>query len=192
MLLVGPYDKLTSVLLSQFAIATLVDQPERLGGVPFQLYMVQPIAGSKLLSSHEAFVNNLQLLDNQSHQLRFNNSIWLATRWSFLRAAVPDYRTTFTYTLNTLLSDDVNHGLSVSSQCVSTSMRAGDQLIVTFPLPRSAYVPPSVTIFAISYTTMPLNVSFGPFHLENIRDQRTRPLFLQSTKGAPGIALSTS
>jgi 4-amino-4-deoxy-L-arabinose transferase-like glycosyltransferase len=191
-LLIGPYDKLTNILLSQFAIATLIDQPERLGGAPFQLYMVQPIAGSKLVSSHEAFVNNLQLLDNQSHQLRFNNSIWLATRWSFLRAAVPDYRTTFTYMLNVLLSDDVNHGLSVSSQCVSTSMRAGDQLIVTFPLPRSAYVSPSVTIFAISYTTMPLNVSFGPFHLENIRDQRTRPLFLQSTKGAPGITLATS
>ncbi|HEX6109976.1 MAG TPA: glycosyltransferase family 39 protein [Ktedonobacteraceae bacterium] len=186
-LLVGPYDKLTGVLLSQFAITTLVEQPKRLGSVPFQLYIVQPIAGPKPTPSNEAFVNNLQLLDKQAQQFRFDNSTWLATHWSYIRSAPPDYRTTYTYSMKALSNDKS----SISSQCVSTSMRAGDQLIVTFPLFQSAYVPSSMTISAISYTTKPLNVSYGPFHLENIGDQSTRPLFLQSIKGTTGITLST-
>ena len=186
-LLVGPYDKLSGVLLSHFAIATLVSQPERLGGAPFQLYIVQPIAALKLAPSHEAFVNSLQLLNKQAQQFRFDNSIWLATHWSYIRSTAPDYRTTYTYTMKALFNDKSG----ISSQCVSTSIRAGDQLIVTFPLFQSAYVPSSMTISAISFTTKPLNVSYGPFHLENIGDQSTRPLFLQTTKGITGITLLT-
>jgi hypothetical protein len=186
-LLVGPYDKLSGVLLSHFAIATLVSQPERLGGAPFQLYIVRPIAALKLAPSHEAFVNSLQLLDKQAQQFRFDNSIWLATHWSYIRSTAPDYRTTYTYTMKALFNDKS----SISSQCVSTSLRAEDQLIVTFPLFQSAYVPSSMTISAISFTSKPLNVSYGPFHLENIGDQSTRPLFLQTTKGITGITLST-
>jgi hypothetical protein len=186
-LLVGPYDKLSGVLLNHFAITTLVSQPERLGGAPFQLYIVQPIAALKLAPSHEAFVNSLQLLNKQAQQFRFDNSIWLATHWSYIRSTAPDYRTTYTYTMKALF----NGKSSISSQCVSTSIRAGDQLIVTFPLFQSAYVPSSMTISAISFTTKPHNVSYGPFHLENIGDQSTRPLFLQTTKGITGITLST-
>jgi 4-amino-4-deoxy-L-arabinose transferase-like glycosyltransferase len=189
-LLVGPDDKLTDVLLGQFAIATLVDQPKRLGGAPFQLYIVQPMAGSKPNTTNEAFVNNLQLLNNQAQQLRYDNSIWLATHWSFIRSAAPNYRTTYTYTMKALLNGNANDGSTVSSQCVSTSMRAGDQLIVAFQQPKVTFVPASVTISALSYTTMPLNVSYGPFLLENIRDQRTQPSFLQTSAGTSGITLS--
>lgn len=191
-LLVGPYDTLTSALLSEFATATLVDQPERLGGAPFHLYIVQPIAGSKPGITNEAFVNNLQLLDNQAQQLRFDNSTWLATRWSFLRSAAPGYRTTYTYNMRAILNGDGNQGSSVSSQCVSTSMRAGDQLIVAFQQPNGAVEPASMIVSALSYTTMPLNLLYGPFRLENIRDQRMWPSFLQTSTGTPGLVIKTA
>ncbi len=190
-LLVGPEDKLTGALLARFAIATLVDQPERLGGAPFHLYIVQPMAGPKPNATNQAFVNNLQLLDNQAQLLRFDNATWLATHWSFIRSAAPNYRTTYTYTMTALLHGNANDTSTISSQCVSTSMRAGDRLIVTFQQPEGALVPASMTITALSYTTMPLNISFGPFRLENIRDQRTQPSFLHTSAGTPGLTLST-
>jgi len=187
-LLIGPYDTLSIALLSHFARATLVSHPERLGGVPFQLYIVQPIAASKLVPSHEAFVHHLQLLDKQVQQFSFDKSFWLATRWSYIRSAIADYRTTYTYTMTALLDGKT----AISSQCISTSIRAGDQLIVTFPLSKSVNTPSSMTITAKSFTTMPLNVSYGSFHLENISDQNTQTLFLQTTEGKPGISLATS
>ena len=186
-LLIGPYDKLSMVLLSHFAIATLFSQPERLGGAPFQLYFVQPLAVSKLISPNEAFVNSLQLLDKKAQQLWFDNATWLATRWSYIRSAASSYRTTYTYTMKVLF----NHKSSISSYCVSTSIQAGDQLIVTFPLLQSVYVPSSMTLSAISFTTKPLNVSYGPFHLETGIDQSTKPLVLQTIEGLTGITLST-
>jgi hypothetical protein len=189
-LLVGPYDKLTGVLLSQFAITTLVDQPKRLGSVPFQLYIVQPIAGPKPTPSNEAFVNNLQLLDNRAQQLSYNNSTWLTMRWRFIRSASPNYRTSYTYAMRALLNGNGNGRLSISSQCVSTSMRTGDQLVVAFQLPEGVSVPASLNISATYYVTMPFDLSYGPIHLENIRDQSTQPATLQTTEGSDSIALS--
>jgi len=190
-LLVGPYDKLTGVLLSQFAITTLVDQPKRLGSAPFQLYIVQTIAGPKPTPSNEAFVNNLQLLDNRAQQLSYDNSTWLTMRWRFIRSASPNYRTSYTYAMRALLNDNGNGGLSISSQCVSTSMRTGDQLVVAFQLPKGVSVPASLNISATYYVTMPRDLSYGPIHLENIRDQSTHPTTLQTTEGRTGITLST-
>ena len=187
-MLIGPYDTLSIALLSRYANATLVSRPNRLGGLPFQLYIVRPIAVSKSTSSHEAFVHHLQLLDKQVQQFSFDNSFWLATRWSYIRSALADYRTTYTYTMTALL----NGQSAISSQCISTSIRAGDQLIATFPLSKGADTPSSMTISAMSFTTMPLNVSYGSLHLENIRDQHTQPLFLETTEGKPGISLATS
>ena len=191
-LLVGPYDKLSMVLLSHFAIATLFSQPERLGGAPFQLYFVQPLAVSKLISPNEAFVNSLQLLDNRAQQLSYDNSTWLTMHWRFIRSASPNSRTSYTFAMRALLNGNGNGGLSTSSRCVSTSMRTGDQLIVAFQLPEGVSVPASLNISATYYVTMPLDLSYGPIHLENIRDQNTQPTTLQTTEGRTGITLSTS
>ncbi|MGZ3622186.1 MAG: ArnT family glycosyltransferase [Ktedonobacteraceae bacterium] len=147
-LLIGPYDTLSLALLSHFARATLVSKPERLGGAPFQLYLVQPLAVSTSTPSPEAFVYHLQLLDAQVQKFRFDDMSWYATRWSYLRSAVPAYRTTYTYSMKALF-----HGkTAISSQCTSTPIRAGDQLIVTFPLTQSSNPPSSMTISANSFT----------------------------------------
>jgi hypothetical protein len=186
-LLVGPYDKLSEVLLRHFAQATLVSQPERLGGAPFRLYIVQSLAASKLDLSQGTFANSLQLLDKQAQRFRVDHSIWFATRWSYMYSALPDYRTTYTYSMKVLFNNKSN----ASSQCVSTSFRAGDQLIMSFPLLQSADAPSSMTVSVVSFITKPLNVALGPFLLETIKDQSTRPLFLQTAEGRTSITLST-
>ena len=191
-LLVGPYDQLTGVLLGQFAITTLVDRPGRLGSVPFQLYIVQPIAEPNPASSNKAFVNNLQLLDNRAQQLSYANSTWLAMRWRFIRSASPNYRTSYTYAMRALLKGNGNGELSISSQCVSTSMRTGDQLVVALQIPQGASVPASLNISATFYVTMPLDLSYGPIHLESIRDRSTQPATLQTTTGTASITLPAS
>ncbi len=187
-LLIGPDDTLSMALLSHFARATLISRPQRLGGVPFQLYIVQPIAVTEPAPAYEAFVNHLQLVDRQVQQLRFDNSTLLATRWSYTRSVVPNYRTTYTYAMMAQFEGEPG----ITSQCTSTSIRAGDQLIVTFPLSRSAHVPSSMTVTAKSFSTMPLTMTYWSFHFETIRDRSTQPLSLQTAGGKQSIALSTS
>jgi len=186
-LLVGPYDKLTSVLLGQFATSTLIDRPERLGGAPFQLFIVKPITIA-LSRSTSSFLNNLQLLDKQVRHFSYDNSLWLVTHWRLLRSTSPGYRTTYTYTMRALLNG--NRGPGISSQCISTSMRPGDQLIVAFQVPRATVLPVSVTISATSYTTMPYNLLSGPFHLETFRDQSTPQTTLTTLDDRDTITLS--
>jgi hypothetical protein len=189
-LLVGPYDKLTGVLLGQFATSTLIDRPGRLGGAPFQLFIVKPItiALSRPTSSQAVFLNNLQLLDKRVRHFSYDNSLWLITHWGLLRSASPGYRTTYTYTMRALLNG--SQGPGISSQCISTSMRAGDQLIGAFQAPRATVLPASVTISATSYTTIPYNLPLGPFHLETIRDQSMPQTTLTTLDGRDTIALS--
>ena len=63
--LVSPYAQLTLALLNQYATATLIDRPVRLGAPPFQLYIVtpRPIIGQTFVPV--TFVDHLQLVDLQ-------------------------------------------------------------------------------------------------------------------------------
>jgi 4-amino-4-deoxy-L-arabinose transferase-like glycosyltransferase len=185
-LLVGPYDMFTNALLSRFTVTSLVDRPKRLGGEPFKLYIVQPITEPKQSSTNDAFVNNLQLLDSHAQYISFNNAISLATRWELMRSVPPDFRETYTYDMRVQLSDRAN----IVSECTSTSTRAGDQLIVTFQVPRGSSLSGPMTIFAKSYTFMPYILSYGPLHLENIRSQRSPSMDLQTQHGGDSITLT--
>ncbi len=119
-------------------------------------------------------------------------SMVLLSHFGFIRSASPNSRTSYTFAMRALLNGNGNGGLSISSRCVSTSMRTGDQLIVAFQLPEGVSVPASLNISATYYVTIPLDLSYGPIHLENIRDQNTQPTTLQTTEGRTGITLSTS
>jgi hypothetical protein len=183
-LLVGPYDGLTRAMLSQFAVATLVDQPARLGGPPFRLYIVTPTATPA--ASQNMFTGNLQLLDTRDRHLNFNGSTWLVTRWSLLRSEQASFRTTFSYNLRALLTD-----YSEQSLCTFTAMRAGDQLLVAFGPPRNSSVPTSLTITAESFMTIPDNPFYGPLHLETDSDRITARMALRTSDGKGSIALTT-
>ncbi len=184
-LLVGPYDGLTNALLSQFASATLIDQPVRLGGPPFRLYLVTPIAGQ--LSSQDSFVQDLQLLDGRVQHLTFDNSSWLVTRWSFIRSEQPRFRTTYNYALTVLPNG--NSEQSMQSLCTFTSMRVGDQLLVAFALPSDASVPASVTIEAQSFLTVPNNPVYGPLRAETNGSLNTGRVRLQTMEGGESITV---
>jgi len=186
-LLVGPYDGLTNALLGQFASETLIDQPVRLGGPPFRLYLVTPIAGQ--LSSQDSFVHNLQLLDGQVQHLTFDNSSWLVTRWSFIRSEQPRFRTTYNYALTVLPNG--NSEQSMQSLCTFTSMREGDQLLVAFALPSDTSVPASVTIEAQSFLTIPNNPVYGSLHAETNGSLNTRRVRLLTVEGGESISVPT-
>jgi hypothetical protein len=183
-LLVGPYDGLTNALLSQFAAATLVDQPARLGGSPFRLYIVTPAATPT--SSQNMFTGNLQLLDTQARHLNYNGSSWLVTRWSLLHSEQPSFRTTYSYALRVLFN-----GNGEQSLCTFTAIRAGDQLLVAFGLPKNGSVPASVMINAQSFMTIPNNPFYGPFHMETDSDQSMARRVLQTMDGKDSITLDT-
>ena len=164
---------------------TLIEQPPRLGGPPFRLYLVTPIAGQ--LSSQDSFVQNLQLLDGRVQYLNLDNSPWLVTRWSFLRSEQPRFRTTYNYALSVLPNG--NSEQSMQSLCTVTSMREGDQLLVAFDLSSDAPVPASVTIEAQSFMTVPNDPVYGPIHAETNGSLNTRRVSLQTMDGGESISV---
>src|SRR5258708_31420777 len=180
-LLVGPYDGLTKALLNQFASAMLVDSPVRLGGAPYRLYVVTPVAVQP--PSSMAFTGDLQLLDTQG--LNYGGSSWLVTRWSLLRSEQPRYRTTYNYAL-TAIPAGVGQPRS-RSKCTFTAIRAGDELLVAFILSRGGSPSFSVAIKAQSFMTTPDNPYYGPFHLETDGDRRTAAIKLHTVDGSDSI-----
>jgi hypothetical protein len=184
-LLVGPYDGLTNALLSRFASATLIDQPMRLGGPPFRLYLVTPIPGQP--TSQDSFVQNLQLLDGQVQHLTFDNSSWLVTRWSLMHSEQPRFRTTYNYALTALPNG--NSEQSMQSLCTFTSMREGNQLLAAFALPSDASVPASVTIEAQSFLTIPNNPVYGPLRVETNNSLNTGRVRLPTVDGGYSITV---
>lgn len=190
-LLVSPYAELTKALLGQFAAATLIDRPARLGAPPFNLYIVSPNAALDKTPLHPSFVDNLQLVNVQRQQLNIAQRSWLVSRWDLLRSAQPGPRTTYTYAM-TALPNGVNK--PVESLCAFNAMRSGDQLFVAFALPGNAISAASVTIKGLSYTTTPYNPAFGPLLLETdkTRDSPVKILRTAESKESITIPLAES
>ena len=183
--LVEPGDTLALALLNRFAGVTLVDQPPHLGTVPYQLFIAEPPAPGAESVSTQQFANNLQLLPAETNIIQGNDSTLLVTHWGFLRAAPLVYRTFYTYRITASFPSNSAAAApsSVYSDCVFTSMQAGDQLIVTFPLHAAVPVSAQVALTGEYYVTRPHNIAIGPFQLENIRDQRTVPIQLHNAGG---------
>lgn len=196
-LLVGPSDALTTLLLKQFATTTLIDRPARLGGQPFQLYIVAPLAVlTSRRASYPLFVHHLRLIDRSAHVVGFKKKAILITRWSVMRSEPPDYRTTYNYLLSASFNGTGKNGQGarnrIESDCASTALRAGDELIVAFTLaklPAISSLPASLTITGWYFTTTPFNLSYGPIHLETILDQSSTLTPLQMLDGVRSITL---
>src|SRR5256714_3643367 len=186
-LLVGPYDTLTNALLSQFATATLVDQPVRPGGAPFRLYIVAP---TTIQSSSRTgiFGTDLQLLNVQSQGLSLDNSSWLVTRWKLLRSAQPAMRTVYNYGVTAQTRGTGDPGQQ--ALCSFTSMQAGDQLLIAFSLPKGKLT--SVTVGVQSYTTTPYNPTYGPLHFETYIDRNTPSIPLHTSEGGDTVTIPGS
>jgi 4-amino-4-deoxy-L-arabinose transferase-like glycosyltransferase len=177
-LLVGPYDTLTHALLSQFAQATLVDKPARLGGNPFSLYIVNPPAVQPGSAQH-AFAHHLQFIGTNASVVTSQNASWLVTRWSLLQAEPAALRTTYSYQFKVTTAPNQN----TTSVCTLTTMRPGDLLLAAFPGDASTASASSLTMQAVFYVTTPYNPTYGPFHLETDSEQSTPWVSLLTASG---------
>jgi hypothetical protein len=192
-MLVGPYDTLTNALLSQFASATLIDQPIRPAGAPFRLYVVSAnpvISPAAQTSAQSTFAGNLQLLSTQAQSISSDNSSWEVTRWSLLQSEQPSYRTTYSYALTMIPNS--NSAQNSHSKCTFTDIRAGDQLVAAFYVPNGGTSSDRVSITAQSFTTIPYNPFYGPFHLETDSDQTIAKMALQTADGGDSITIPVS
>lgn len=128
--LIGPYADHIDTMLHQFASATLVAQPQRLGGRPFKIYLVTP--------------NNTSgaLLDQNLYSLNGNQE---TRRWSIQREAPIAPRTFYNYQLSLIPAKGAR---PITTTCATTALHKNDQLLATFQLPKNEKMltQPSVTI----------------------------------------------
>lgn len=188
-LLVGPYDSLTNALLGQFAHATLIAQPARLGGAPFKLYIVDSSASIAPATPQTQFGNDLQLLGVQAPSFAIDNSSWLVARWQLLRSAPSALRTTYSYAFS---AQSAASATAMQATCGLSSLQPGDQFLTAFTLPQGSATPPAVTLSVQSFTTMPNNPAVGPLHLETYLSLSTPALALQTAAGKKSVTVAVS
>ena len=183
-LLVSPYAQLTLALLREYATATLVDQPARLGAPPFQLYIVASRRVTGQTSKSETFIDNLQFINLQRQHLNLADPIWLVSRWNLLRSAHPHTRATYNYAMTAFTN---TNNYPRHSLCTFTAIRPGDQLCVAFALPHDPPKPALVTIEGQFYTITPYSPAFGPLHLETDQTQDSPKTLLRTMHGEDRI-----
>jgi hypothetical protein len=187
-MLVGPYSMLTNALLIHFASAALVEEPVRLGGPPFRLYIVNP--GERLSNTNGAFTHHLELLNASPQNMSFNNRLWMVTRWNLLQSAAPSYRKMYSYQFQAILNGD--NKVVRSSNCVFSAMRMDDQILVAFSLPLGNSLPSALAIQGEFMVTRPYNLSYGPVILETGRSLNAASIVLLTIDGKHSITLSNT
>jgi hypothetical protein len=150
-LLVSPRSQFVSTLIGQFSHATLMEQPRRPGGPPFELYIISPVSASSV--AHGTFQGQLDALDVQAFS--YHNAPWSVTRWQLLHSTQPAFRVTYGYTMTAPSSAGEN-----KNQCAFSSLSAGDQLLMAFPQNGASATP--LTVRGQFYTLSPYNFSSGP------------------------------
>ena len=179
--LVGPYDTLSNALLSQFATAKLVDQPGRLGGPPFRLYIVTTPMTST--ASQTVLGHDVALVDAQAQHL-YTDTPLQVTHWRFLRSAQPALNTTYNYIV-TASSHTNGETARKEVTCTFTAIRAGDQLLVA-----TGAIGRTLTLGVHFYATTSYNPSFGPLHLETDVGKNTPITTLRTPAGTATVTVS--
>ncbi len=165
-LLVGPYNDVTTALLPHMASMTLVDQPAFAGEDPFKLYIVQTLPAHEPAQTQASLPQQMQLLDTQ--RLSVQHAPWVATRWNILHAVPTRFQTTYAYKMiNQAVAADSTQDDQIR-ECFYTSMQVGDQLISAFPLSHRNDAPTSLNLQVQSYAVTPIELEytlFGGFHI---------------------------
>jgi hypothetical protein len=132
--------------------------PPHLGGPPFRLYIVQSFRPQKTVAT--TFPGDFQLLGTR--RISFNNAPWLITHWNILRSVQPAFRTSYVYKITDFSNPDHNaRDLSHVNKraCTFTSMHAGDQMLISFPLMGKEATQSSINVQMQSYTLTPFIVA---------------------------------
>ena len=184
-MLVGPRSALTVALLQQFAQATLVGQPKRLGGPPFQLYIVSAVAQS--MPGQEAFRGHLQVLDPEVRTLVSSDSSWFVTHWELQHAVPPAFRVTYGYNFTAQTTD----GYSGTSECSFSTMRVNDQLVAAFSQDDTG-ISGVVSISAQFGSVGPRELVYGPLRFETDLFAAVVGVELVSVGGGKSVTLIVS
>jgi hypothetical protein len=184
-LLAGPGDALTPALLARYS--SLVE-PVNQDVTPFQLYIVQPAAAPLAGGTNLTFANELRSLDGRLQRVDASNGTFLTAWWSILKSEPAVYRTTYTYAFSASVGG--GSAQTIQSQCVLTAIRAGDELVVAFPIHANVGTPSSVSVAAQFYSDQPADLGLGPIRLETDIIERAQHSVLQTASGGPSIILS--
>ena len=187
-LLVGPYADLTNTLLQQFASATLMDQPPRLGGKPFKLYIVQPRSVAPVPRTQANFSGALTLLTPTVQPLQSSGQNMLVTQWQIQRSAQAESRVLYNYALDASLST----GEKAESACALTSLRQGDQLIATLNLAPARNVSTTLSTLSIkglTFDRVPYQRRIGPVAVTSAKTEMINWQHLHTVTGDEQIVL---
>ncbi|HYT33504.1 MAG TPA: glycosyltransferase family 39 protein [Ktedonobacteraceae bacterium] len=177
-------DTMAPILLHDFATATLVDEPPVLGSTPFKLYILTPRPFTQPAPTGVGFVGQLHLIDSQVQQPGTGLPPMFISRWTLLHNGRPMSRTTYNYIMSETPS--LYNARSVQSGCLLTSMRAGDQLVVAFPISHNDVAAHSFIVTSQFLVSSSDTITLGALHFETFRSQGT-PVILRGIDGSDKV-----
>lgn len=183
-MLIGPYSPFTEALLQHFDTSKLLQSPMRLGGAPFKMYVVNPLAyhiGGTSLSS------DLQLLRSPTTVFTLQGQAWNVTPWRLLRSAQPSYQKVYWYSFAQFTSGSAAQP-QAQSLCGFTSMQAGDTLLVATE--QGGTQRQSLYMRVQAYTDTPYELTYEPVTFDTYKAVRSRKVYLRTVEGKDILPVS--
>lgn len=168
--LAAPDSALADILLSHYTNATLIEEPQRLGGSPFELYILtaRPVPAP---ISH-TFARSLQLLSSKVQLLQSatTNQQWLASRWRITETRAPAPRTNYGFDFQV---QSKAPGQSSDLTCTPTATWADDQLFALQESVKGSAVPAQIMLQAATFTQQPTLIHIGPLTMTTFNEDIT-------------------
>jgi len=182
-----PSDPQVGAILDHYATTTLVDQPRRLGGTPFNLFILT--AKPEVAPTIQTFTHDIHLLDQQALQVQDKNANarWLVTHWSVTHSEMPATRTS--YIAHFDIRPDGKQQGGDPIECSTTSLWAGDQYFTLQSLGPHDTMSTFVTVQAYSSTSSPLTFPLGQLTLSTFIQHDSPWIPLQTADGKTNIRL---
>lgn len=181
-----PSDPQIGAIFDHYATTTLVDQPRRLGGTPFNLSILT--AKPEGAPATQTFTHDIHLLEHHILQMQNTNDRWLVTHWSVTDSEKSATRTFSTTHFDIRLDGKQQGGEPI--ECSATSLWAGDQYFTLQGLGPHDQIPTFVTIQAYAFTRSPLTFPLGPLTLSTFVQRDSPWVPLQTADGKTSIRLA--
>ena len=187
----APYSPLAETLLHQYANATLISQLKRMGGDPFNLYVLSPKSTPRTtVSPQQDFTSTLQLQEPQAHYISASNESWMVTHWQLAQSASSDWRTTYDYAFRANLTGQAVDPNEPADECVMTRVQAGDHLFVGFDFSSlQGQVPTTVSLEVQYLIFKPWLLHFGPIRFQTFDDRIDQDLHLHMLNRQEALTL---
>ena len=199
--LAQPGSPLSDAFLSQYATATLIDQPRLLGGAPFKLYILTSKAESEAARAdrvaRSGFQESLQLLAPGARLLQSSstNQQWLTTRWRVMNTLKAEPRTTYNFMFrmqNSYAQHTPNALQTNNITCSPTATWAGDQLFAFQEYVKGVALPTRITTQVATFTERPATFAFGPLTMTTFNNVETGWKKLRTVDSKGSVELATA